>query len=48
MGKVIKAMSEGEITFSAERTRSWVMDNFDNLRVWEDIKKLYEPTTKEG
>ena len=48
LGKVIKAMSEGEITFSAERTRSWVMDNFDNLRVWEDIKKLYEPTTKEG
>ena len=48
LGKVIKAMSEGEITFSAERTRSWVMDNFDNLRVWEEIKKLYEPTTKEG
>ena len=48
LGKVIKAMSEGEITFSTERTRSWVMDNFDNLRVWEDIKKLYEPTTKEG
>ena len=48
LGKVIKAMSEGEITFSAERTRSWVMDNFDNLRVWEEIKKLYEPTTKEA
>lgn len=48
LGKVIKAMSEGEITFSAERTRSWVIDNFDNLRVWEDIKKLFEPTTKEG
>ncbi len=48
LGKVIKAMSEREITFSAERTRSWVMDNFDNLRVWEEIKKLYEPTTKEG
>lgn len=48
LGKVIKAMSEGEITFSTERTRSWVMDNFDNLRVWEEIKKLYEPTTKEG
>lgn len=48
LGKVIKAMSEGEITFSAERTRSWVMDNFDNLRVWEEIKKLYEPTTIEG
>lgn len=48
LGKVIKAMSEGEITFSAERTRSWVLDNFDNLRVWEEIKKLYEPTTKEG
>lgn len=48
LGKVIKAMSEGEITFSAERTRSWVMDNFDNLRVWEEIKKLYKPTTKES
>ena len=48
LGKVIKAMSEGEITFSTERTRSWVMDNFDNLRVWEEIKKLYEPTTIEG
>ena len=48
LGKVIKAMSEGEITFSAERTRLWVIDNFDNLRVWEEIKKLYEPTTKEG
>ena len=48
LGKVIKAMSEGEITFSTERTRSWVIDNFDNLRVWEEIKKLYEPTTKEG
>lgn len=48
LGKVIKAMSEGEITFSTERTRSWVVDNFDNLRVWEEIKKLYEPTTKEG
>ena len=48
LGKVIKAMSEGEITFSAERTRSWVLDNFDNLRVWEEIKKLYEPTTIEG
>ncbi|WP_315290948.1 glycosyltransferase [Hoylesella loescheii] len=48
LGKVIKAMSEGEITFSAERTRLWVIDNFDNLRVWEEIKKLYEPTTIEG
>ena len=48
LGKVIKAMSEGEITFSTERTRSWVMDNFDNLRVWEEIKKLYEPTAKES
>lgn len=47
LGKVIKAMSEGEITLT-ERTRSWVVDNFDNLRVWEEIKKLYEPTTKEG
>ena len=48
LGKVIKAMSEGEITFSAERTRLWVIDNFDNLRVWEEIKKLYEPTAKES
>lgn len=48
LGKVIKAMFEGEITFSAERTRLWVIDNFDNLRVWEEIKKLYEPTTIEG
>ena len=48
LGKVIKSMSEGEITFSTERTRLWVIDNFDNLRVWEEIKKLYEPTTIEG
>lgn len=48
LGKVIKSMSEGEITFSTERTRLWVIDNFDNLRVWEEIKKLYKPTTKEG
>ncbi len=43
LAHIIKAMYKGEITFLSERIRSWVGENFDNLLVWEEIKKLYEP-----
>lgn len=43
LAKILLALHNGEIAFDPTFIRSWVSDNFDNLRVWEEIKKLYEP-----
>lgn len=46
LAQVIEEMSRGERSFSKEQVRSWVTLNFDNLRVWEEIKRLYAPSSK--
>ena len=46
LAQVIEEMSRGERLFSKEQVRSWVTLNFDNLRVWEGIKRLYAPSSK--
>ena len=46
LAQVIEEMYKGERSFSKEQVRSWVTLNFDNLRVWEEIKLLYAPSSK--
>ena len=46
LAQVIGDMYKGQRLFSKEQVRSWVMLNFDNLRVWEEIKRLYAPSSK--
>ena len=46
LAQVIEDMYKGERSFSKEQVRSWVTLNFDNLRVWEEIKRLYAPSSK--
>lgn len=46
LAQVIEDMYKGERLFSKEQVRSWVTLNFDNLRVWEEIKRLYAPSSK--